>query len=283
MKKKKTKSHAPGQSETKAFTLIELLVVIAIIAILASMLLPALTMARERGRRSVCLGNLRQIYAGMFMYADDYDGYPASTPIQNAGPSIYGDSDIYRTLTEVSGSTSGYNPTGWYVLNAAHYVTKAIMLCPSEDFRGDFNGVDLDGHHSTTTCNGVFGIHYSYRYNSARSLLYANSWAPAAAITPFDRNVFAGGVRGPFALVTDAADYRGVSIGGMGVTAPISETVGPAGYSYTRMRWSHLEGGHVLTHEGSATWRRNDPPPFNTAKWPSAHTPRFYYALDRLL
>ena len=61
-------------SKRRGFTLVELLVVIAIIALLMAILMPALNRARELGRRTVCMGNLKQLALAWVMYADENGG-----------------------------------------------------------------------------------------------------------------------------------------------------------------------------------------------------------------
>ncbi len=74
-----------GLSWRGGFTLIELLVVVAIIALLVSVLLPALAAAREQARSAYCLSNLKQQGTAMLYYAGDYGDYLATYGIRKTG------------------------------------------------------------------------------------------------------------------------------------------------------------------------------------------------------
>jgi prepilin-type N-terminal cleavage/methylation domain-containing protein/prepilin-type processing-associated H-X9-DG protein len=97
-------------SRRNAFTLIELLVVIAIIAILMAILMPALSRAREQGKRASCLNNLKQLALSWNVYADDFDGKMVngntsdSSPIKT--PTTSSNKGCWVYWTDTSSSTT---------------------------------------------------------------------------------------------------------------------------------------------------------------------------------
>ena len=121
------------------FTLLELLIVIAVIAILASLLLPALGKAVESARKASCQGNLKQIGASLALYASDQDGYI---------PAIYATSKDGTPWELWSGRLGGYLRTIRVFLCPSDTITKTVygkvsLFSELPDRAGPFNGGNL--------------------------------------------------------------------------------------------------------------------------------------------
>lgn len=107
------------RAKSRAFTLIELLVVIAIIAILAALLLPALSSAKVRAQRIACVNNLKQVGLAMRLWADDNQGkFPWKVPQSEGGgmPNGTGNARVNLQLSLVSNALSATQ----------------LLLCPSD-------------------------------------------------------------------------------------------------------------------------------------------------------
>ena len=164
------RSREIAASKRNAFTLIELLVVIAVIGILASLLLPALGQARERGRRVYCISNLRQIGSAATMYVDDWGRFPNTLLTGSmemwryAGNLIFdsgGTSDLptrplnpYLKITQVLRSSVAPSHFGPDI--------QSVTRCPSDRFRWH-DGTDAGGSHFR-----MVGSSYFYNNNGMK-------------------------------------------------------------------------------------------------------------------
>lgn len=145
--------------------MVELLVVIAIIAILASLLLPTLRNAKDTARKVVCLSNLKQIGAALYMYTGDYNG---NLPIHVAIPSAVGEFSL--SMDDVGWGAGNFFT--WMDLMLG-YVNKSVLEC----------GLTRDDWRNTLKPGGLDNWQWTYAY---RMKCEANEYA---SLSGYNKNL----------------------------------------------------------------------------------------------
>jgi len=216
------------QARQRAFTLIELLVVIAIIAILVSLLLPAISSARETARRGRCASNLRECGMAITMYAQDNKGrllanHPPGNPTQFHGNWPW---DVYRPLAEAM---------------VEYGAEKGVLYCTSYT---DFNDNDRAWNYD----NAFVVTGYVWYLKGAPGTPGIPQWYRLTSLDIGSATAFRGPPRATSdsELMSDAV----LSLNGQyeGITADNNRT-------------AHMEknrrpaGGNILFLDGHVAWR----------------------------
>lgn len=162
----------------RGFTLIELLVVIAIIAVLASILFPVFSAAREKARSTACLSNVKQLGSATLMYLQDFDErifFRAST----ASPSVSRSGAIIP-------NNAALLPVYWWNALTPYTKSKALFTCPSD--AGPAASKDLNGAatimRSYIAIRAAEALSVSQVEYPSEILVFVDKWDKTAGASP---------------------------------------------------------------------------------------------------
>jgi prepilin-type N-terminal cleavage/methylation domain-containing protein/prepilin-type processing-associated H-X9-DG protein len=230
---------------TTGFTLVELLVVIGIIALLISILLPALNAARERANRVKCASNLRQIGQGIMLYANDNRSYPRTRYDANLDPTAFTPPAVGTPAMAPNESDPFFGPAR----PAVNDVSAALFALVRNDMSAEVFTCPSTNHEKDTL-NGV-GAANRANFNTANNLSYSIS-------NPYPKsNAIGVGYRlsvntlASFALASDRND------GDLTNVATYDSNSSAAIQKSLNSRNHDREGQNVLFNDGHVEWSPN--------------------------